>query len=89
VREYLRFKIKARQGKVGKVRTLFKAVFIAMFILEGHNVASPVDGRVMSLEPVYPKDNGMVLNSGHVRGHGFMVVGNGKGNLNMVYHWAV
>lgn len=59
-------------------------MFIAEPILEGHNIAPPVDCRVMLLEPVYPKDDGMVLDTGNVQGHGFMVVSYGKGDLNMV-----
>lgn len=84
IRKDLRFKVKARQGRVDTIRTLFKAVFIAKVILEGHNTASPIDGRVVSLEPIYPEDNGVILDFGNVQGYGFMVGSYGKGNLHLV-----
>jgi hypothetical protein len=40
-----------RQGKTGQgqIRILVKTVFIAMVILESHNVAFPIDSRIVGL----------------------------------------
>ncbi|KAI1288186.1 hypothetical protein EDD11_010052, partial [Mortierella claussenii] len=79
----IKIKVKAGQGKSmgqgqGQDRTLFNTVFIAEIILEGHNIASPIDQGVMFLEPVNAKDDGVVLELSDFQGQGFMVVSNGQ-----------
>ncbi|KAF8919688.1 hypothetical protein BGZ58_004624, partial [Dissophora ornata] len=72
------FKTREFKGRQGQGRILFNTVFITEVILEGHNIAPPIDRGVVFLKPVNPKDDGVVLELGDIQGHGFMVVFDGQ-----------
>lgn len=72
------FKAREFKSRQGQGRILFNTVFITEVILEGHNVAPPIDRGVVFLKPVNTKDDGVVLELGDIQGHGFMVVFDGQ-----------
>jgi hypothetical protein len=73
------FMIKTRQeGIKGQGRIFFKTMFIAEIVLERNNMLPPVDGRVVSVEPIDTEDDGMGLELGDVKGERFtMMLGDG------------
>jgi hypothetical protein len=68
---FLKIKIKARQirqGDTRDIRILFKAMFIAVIILERDDVLLPVDGWIVLLQPVDPENHRVTLDTGDLRG---------------------